>query len=41
MIGTYESPDQIPEATWEYVEAFFEERESTTEENNSENTKAI
>lgn len=39
MIGIYETPDQIPEAIWEYVEAFFDE--STTEENNTEKIKAI
>lgn len=41
MIGIYENPDQIPETIWEYVEAFFEEKESTTEENNSEKTETI
>lgn len=40
MQGIYENSDQIPEAVWEYVDSFFEEKESTTEENNSENTKS-
>lgn len=39
MQGIYENTDQIPETTWEYVDSFFEENESTKEENNSENTK--
>lgn len=30
MNGIYESYDDIPEATWEYVEAWFEEEPASS-----------
>lgn len=37
MNGIYETWEDIPEATFEYVDSWFDNEESTKEETNNEN----